>query len=96
MLRGAEVAQSYLLRDAVPVANGEPLRLKPGDVQTLSPTAGDIHQVSNATETDSISIHVYGADIGAVNRSVFTSEGKVKPFISGYSNNTLPNIWGAN
>jgi predicted metal-dependent enzyme (double-stranded beta helix superfamily) len=42
----------------------------------------------------SISIHVYGADIGAVHRSVFTVDGIAKPFVSGYANNVLPNIWG--
>ena len=42
---------------------------------------------------DSISIHVYGANIGAVQRSVYLEDGTRKPFISGYSNSTLPNIW---
>jgi predicted metal-dependent enzyme (double-stranded beta helix superfamily) len=48
---------------------------------------GDIHQVFNAYDDRiSIGIHVYGADIGAVDRSVFTAEGAVKPFRSGYAN----------
>ncbi|MGB8971431.1 MAG: cysteine dioxygenase, partial [Pseudomonas capeferrum] len=40
-----------------------------------------------------ISIHVYGANIGAVNRAVYLADGTEKPFISGYSNTLLPNIW---
>ena len=41
----------------------------------------------------SISIHVYGANIGGVSRHVFTPDGQTKPFISGYSNTVLPNLW---
>ncbi len=55
---------------------------------------GDIHRVSNAlADRVSISIHVYGGNIGAVKRAVYTPEGQQKPFISGYSNRHLPNIW---
>lgn len=55
---------------------------------------GDIHRVNSArlAESVSISIHVYGGNIGAVKRAVYTPEGLVKPFISGYSNRHLPNI----
>ncbi len=70
------------------------MRLEPGSVEAVSPTVGDIHQVSNAfADRPSISIHVYGANIGAVRRAVFSAEGEEKPFISGYSNSRLPNIW---
>jgi len=41
----------------------------------------------------SISIHVYGANIGAVRRAVYQPDGSEKLFISGYSNAFLPNIW---
>jgi predicted metal-dependent enzyme (double-stranded beta helix superfamily) len=34
----------------------------------------------------SISIHVYGANIGTVRRSVYAEDGTRKPFISGYAN----------
>lgn len=95
MLRGAEDAQGFA-RDAEGTlrTHGEPVRLHPGDVEAVSPQVGDIHQVSNAfTDRTSISIHVYGANIGAVQRAVYSSEGLEKPFISGYSNTHLPNIW---
>lgn len=50
--------------------------------------------MSNAfSDRTSISIHVYSANIGAVRRAVFSAEGEEKPFISGYSNSRLPNIW---
>ncbi|MNO06418.1 hypothetical protein D3C81_2281800 [compost metagenome] len=41
----------------------------------------------------SISIHVYGGNIGAVKRAVYAEDGSEKPFVSGYSNTRLPNIW---
>jgi len=42
----------------------------------------------------SISIHVYGANIGAVKRHVFdAATGVDKPFVSGYSSAQMPNFW---
>lgn len=97
MLRGEEISQRYA-RAAdgagyVPV--GEPVRLTPGTVEALSPAEGDIHQVRNAhADRVSISVHMYGANIGAVRRSVFDpATGQVKPFVSGYSAAQMPNIW---
>jgi predicted metal-dependent enzyme (double-stranded beta helix superfamily) len=88
LLRGAEISQDYRRRaDGVLEKVGEPQRLETGVVTAVSPTLGDIHQVFNAYDDRiSIGIHVYGADIGAVDRSVFTAEGAVKPFRSGYAN----------
>lgn len=95
MLRGAEDSQNYRRTDnGALVPDGAPIRLLPGDVEPLSPRIGDIHQVSNAfADQVSISIHVYGANIGAVHRAVYQPDGTEKLFISGYSNTTLPNIW---
>ena len=95
MLRGAEYSQPYALTAPPGIATaGDAVRLEPGQVEAVSPTVGDLHRVSNAYDDRvSISIHVYGANIGAVNRSVYTPEGERKPFISGYHNTTLPNIW---
>jgi predicted metal-dependent enzyme (double-stranded beta helix superfamily) len=36
---------------------------------------------------------VYGANIGAVKRSVYPDGAARKPFVSGYANDVLPNIW---
>ena len=88
MLRGAEYTQPWRLQDdgrAVP--DGEPLRLDPGQVDAESPAIRDVHRVHNAyPDRGSVSIHVYGADIGAVRRHTYPAEGGRKPFVSGYSN----------
>ncbi|WAH55696.1 cysteine dioxygenase [Pseudomonas silvicola] len=95
MLRGAEYSQNYVRGDDnALVPDGPRIRLEPGHVEAVSPRIGDIHQVSNAfADQVSISIHVYGANIGAVHRAVYQPDGSEKLFISGYSNTTLPNIW---
>jgi predicted metal-dependent enzyme (double-stranded beta helix superfamily) len=69
--------------------------LKPGDVEVLLPAEGDIHQVTNAlTDRGSISIHVYGGNIGAVRRHTFdVRTGEPKLFVSGYTNKEQPNLW---
>jgi predicted metal-dependent enzyme (double-stranded beta helix superfamily) len=95
MLRGAEYSQGFSRNAQGELkAEGAPIRLQPGQVEAVSPQVGDIHQVSNAyPDQVSISIHVYGANIGAVKRAVYASTGEEKPFISGYSNAQLPNFW---
>lgn len=96
VLRGAEISQPFRREAGGLVPDGPPHRLDPGQVEAVSPTIGDIHQVSNAYEDRvSISIHVYGANIGAVRRATYDAEGRPKPFISGYSNTALPNLWDA-
>ncbi|WP_028225384.1 cysteine dioxygenase family protein [Paraburkholderia ferrariae] len=95
VLRGAEYTQPYA-RDASGVlhAHGPEILLARGAVEAVSPTIGDIHRVRNAyDDRASISIHVYGANIGAVRRSTWQADGHTKPFISGYSNTVLPNLW---
>ncbi|WDY60462.1 cysteine dioxygenase family protein [Pseudomonas sp. PSKL.D1] len=95
MLRGAEYSQGFARNpQGALVPSGAPVRIDPGHVEAVSPRIGDIHQVSNAfSDRVSISIHVYGANIGAVSRAVYLPDGTEKPFISGYSNTRLPNIW---
>jgi predicted metal-dependent enzyme (double-stranded beta helix superfamily) len=95
VLRGAEIAQPYRLdQRGTLIASGTARRLETGAVDAVSPRIGDIHRVSNAYQDRvSISIHVYGANIGAVSRSVYPGQGGRKAFISGYSNDVLPNIW---
>jgi predicted metal-dependent enzyme (double-stranded beta helix superfamily) len=95
MLRGAEYSQSFVLDgQGKPKPTGEAVRINPGEVEAVSPAVGDIHRVHNAYDDRvSISIHVYGANIGAVQRSVYAEDGARKPFISGYSNLQLPNLW---
>jgi len=97
MLRGRERAQAYLVDGrGRPQAHGAAATLQPGDVTAVSPTLGDLHAVGNAAaDGGSISIHVYGADIGAVQRWVYPLDGPRKPFVSGYANAWVPNLWGA-
>ena len=95
VLRGAELATPYA-RDAGGALrqNGDDVRLERGDVEAVSPTIGDIHRVRNAFDDRvSISIHVYGANIGAVHRSTYPPDAPPKHFISGYSNDVIPNLW---
>lgn len=96
MMRGAENCRRFShTKPGQPMAVGEFESLKPGQVDRVSPTVGDIHEVSNAhTDKVSISIHVYGANIGAVKRHVFdAATGTEKPFVSGYSSPLMPNVW---
>jgi predicted metal-dependent enzyme (double-stranded beta helix superfamily) len=95
ILRGAEFEQSYArTSDGRFVEQGAPVRLEKGEVTAVSPTIGDFHRVSNALEDlPSISIHVYGANIGALKRSIYEPDGTSKTFISGYSNIEMPNLW---
>ncbi|MGM3278319.1 cysteine dioxygenase [Ralstonia sp. 24A2] len=95
MLRGAEYSQPFKLEaDGRPLPDGVAIRLEPGQVERVSPRVGDIHRVHNAfDDRTSISIHVYGGNIGGIHRSVYTEDGERKPFISGYSNTHLPNLW---
>lgn len=95
MLRGEEIAQPYA-QDAAGrwLPQGPAARLRPGDIEAVSPTLGDVHEVRNAfDDRTSISVHVYGANIGAVQRHVYPADGGRKDFVSGYSNAWLPNLW---
>jgi rhodanese-related sulfurtransferase len=78
MLRGAEENQRYQLdADGIPRALGAATLLEAGEVEKVSADDGDIHRVSNAlADRVSISIHVYGGNIGAVKRAVYTPEGQ--------------------
>lgn len=87
VLRGAELSQRFTADGvAPPVPVGAPERLEEGAVEAVSPAVGDVHRVRNACERVSVSIHLYGADIGQVRRHVFPAEGGMKPFVSGYAN----------
>jgi len=96
MLRGAETGQRYRRApDGRLAPDGAAARLEVGDIELVSPATGDIHQVANAyLDRSSVSIHVYGANIGAVARHVFDPQtGAAKSFVSGYSAGVVPNLW---
>jgi predicted metal-dependent enzyme (double-stranded beta helix superfamily) len=96
VMRGEELCEEY-----AGAAAGRPMRpsgahrVRPGDVDRVSPRLGDIHVVSNASAGQTaVSIHVYGANIGAVRRHIFDAKtGAAREFVSGYHNRTLPNLW---
>jgi predicted metal-dependent enzyme (double-stranded beta helix superfamily) len=95
VLRGAELAQRYELDAGRLVAVGPEERLDPGSIDVVSPAHGDIHSVRNAfADRTSISIHLYGGNIGRIRRSVFErATGEPKAFVSGYSSDVVPNLW---
>jgi predicted metal-dependent enzyme (double-stranded beta helix superfamily) len=96
MLRGMEQGQRYKrLASGGLVTDGPQTVLRQGDIEAVSPTIGDIHVVSNAIpDKTSISIHVYGANIGAVKRHIYDPvTGIPKSFVSGYSSAQVPNLW---
>ena len=96
VLRGAELSQAYAATGGRLEPQGAVHRLSPGEVEAVSPTVGDIHRVANAfDDRTSISIHVYGANIGAVSRHTYDEAGRAKTFTSGYSNLHVPNLWDA-
>ena len=67
MLRGAEISRNYSADLSGALVLDAEHHLKPGAVTAVSPRIGDIHEVANAlTDRTSISIHAYGANIGAV------------------------------
>ncbi len=89
VLRGAETVEDFALDAsgrAVPA--GAPVTLGVGDVACVSPALGDVHRVRNAFDDRvSVSIHVYGGDIGTIRRAVYdTGAPGRKPFVSGYAN----------
>lgn len=87
VLRGAELAERFVRDgDGDLVATGAWRTLRAGDVDAVSPRIGDVHRVANAHDDRvSISIHVYGADIGCVERSTYDASGVPKRFVSGYA-----------
>lgn len=94
VLRGAERCDEYTLQGGSPVASGRSHVMQPGDIEAVSPTVGDWHRVSSAIDDGvSISIHVYGGNIGATRRHRVDDAGVVHEFVSGYDNDVLPNLW---
>lgn len=92
MLRGEEISERYERRGgALRLAGSD--RFVPGDVDAVSPSVGDVHRVSNAhPDGVSISIHVYGDDIGAVERSTYDIAGTPMRFVSSYADAPIPTL----
>ncbi len=95
VLRGRERETAYAKQgdgSYLPVSTGY---LLPGQTAAVSPTIGDVHEVANdLADQVSISIHVYGRNIGRVQRHVFDpASGAEKSFVSGYASAVVPNLW---
>lgn len=96
VMRGGETCEEFVAGEDGAVNNTCVHHLPAGDIDLVSPRLGDIHRVSNAfSDRVSVSIHVYGANIGKVARHVYDPlSGEAKPFVSGYANTVTPNLWG--
>ena len=94
-LRGEEKGTPYYRQPEGGLKAGDPSICSPGHVDTVSPKTHDIHVVeNNLPDQTSISIHVYGGNIGRIQRSVFDPvTGAEKSFVSGYANTLVPNLW---
>ena len=92
VLRGAERCEEFPAPGASVMTCAHAHDLARGEVDRVSPAIGDWHKVSNAAaDQTTISIHVYGADIGRVKRHFWdAATQQIKPMISGYSN---PSPW---
>lgn len=95
VLRGAERVESFRRDAGGGLVAAEPATvIEAGTVDAVSPRIGDIHRVANAfSDRSSVSIHVYGANIGAVKRATYDEAGRPRRFVSGYANDRLPNLW---
>lgn len=95
VLRGAELSTSFIRGSDGRLIAQPQERIEAGAVVAVSPRLGDVHTIANAyADRASISIHVYGGNIGEIRRHVFdAATGAVKPFVSGYSNAAIPNLW---
>jgi predicted metal-dependent enzyme (double-stranded beta helix superfamily) len=95
MLRGKEVDTHYHEQQDGSYRRGDGVILLPGQVGSVSPATHDVHEVANFyQDRTSISIHVYGGNIGRINRHVFDpATGQAKSFVSGYCNSVVPNLW---
>nr|WIE91234.1 cysteine dioxygenase [Mesorhizobium sp. WSM4875] len=94
VLRGSEKSQRFEIEGNVIQRVGGLEYLESGQIDLVSPTIGDIHKVSNAEKArSSVSVHVYGGNIGRIGRHSYKENGSRKNFISGYSHRLMPNIW---
>jgi len=90
VMRGEELCEEF--SSSIQKVNAH--KSRSGEVDRVSPSIGDIHVVSNPGTETAVSIHIYGANIGAVRRHVYDpTTGKPKEFVSGYHNSAVPNLW---
>ena len=90
VLRGAERCEEFPAPSAAAMICTHVHELARGEVDRVSPAIGDWHKVSNAVaDQATVSVHVYGADIGRVQRQFWdATTQQLKSMIFGYSNDT--------
>jgi predicted metal-dependent enzyme (double-stranded beta helix superfamily) len=72
------ITDNHLERIAVVLA-------RPGDVSHVYPPSRDIHQITNHSPKPTISVHIYGGDIGSQRRHTYDpNTAEMHEFISGY------------
>ena len=88
ILRGSESCQPYSrMSDGRWAPAGLQIDMLPGDIEAVSPRMGDVHKVWNALPDQvAVSIHVYGGNIGLIERHSYREDGTRSTFVSGYSN----------
>ena len=91
MLRGSEFCQPYSrMSDGRWAPAGFQIDMLPGDIEAVSPRIGDVHKVWNAlADQVSVSIHVYGGNIGQMECNSYREDGSRSKFVSGYANSTM-------
>ena len=87
VLVGSELSSSYdMCSVSGHLTTGVQMLLHAGGICSVSPSIGDIHHVQNTADGISISIHVYGGNIGTLRRHQYdAASGTSTVFVSGYS-----------
>lgn len=98
VLRGEEWSQRYAYTDTdgggrTFGAVEDPVIAAVGSVDAVSPSIGDIHAVANTSDDMTISIHVYGGNIGRISRHIYADDGETREFISGYVPTPYSRLW---
>jgi len=97
VLEGGEVSTEMIPDPAGgPMRPGRQDHLQAGEVMPLgAPPAYDIHKTANARPgLNTVTIHLYGGNIGSVERRVYDEATSAATVIrSGYDNPVLPNPW---
>lgn len=92
--RGRELCRECSVGEGGVRLNGHQHTMKRGDIDRVSPSLGDWHQVAHASGDEvAVSIHIYGANIGRVRRQRLDDLGAVIDFVSGYDLDHVPNLW---
>jgi predicted metal-dependent enzyme (double-stranded beta helix superfamily) len=61
-------------------------KIRAGQVIVCCTSDADVHEVSCGSDTPCVGIHVYGADIGKIERHAYDKEtGAVRTFVSGWA-----------